>query len=300
MKISHLTKRDIIDALAGTNWCGRLEEIEFLNRIFNLETLPSHDSRFGNAEADIWQHRVNNYDWEDDWVFDDERFSLRNGDDEVFLNFICETIHPEVRSDRAEVNRLRDLYNEHLKHDGFEIFEAAHISGRPVFAGRFVGLGDTPGVASARQAFSEADLTYVTQQITRMETAIPNDPELAIGTAKELVETCCKTILAERGVETPRSVEIAHLVKSTLKELQLTPADIPESAKAAENIKRLLSNLASVTQGLAELRNFYGTGHGKSARVKGLKARHAKLCVGVASTLSVFLMETHLERNTKP
>ncbi len=63
--------------------------------------------------------------------------------------------------------------------------------------------------------------------------------------------------------------------------------------KAAETIKRLLSNLATITQGVSELRNRYGTGHGKAAGSKVLGPRHAKLAVGAASTLAVFLVETH-------
>jgi hypothetical protein len=54
--------------------------------------------------------------------------------------------------------------------------------------------------------------------------------------------------------------------------------------------------LATVSQSLAELRNLYGTGHGKGGRTKGLSPRHAKLAVGAAATLAVFLFETHKER----
>jgi hypothetical protein len=110
------------------------------------------------------------------------------------------------------------------------------------------------------------------------------------------VESCCKTILTERGIAFSRSADIPELVKLTAKELDLTPADIPDQAKAAETIKRLLSNLATITQGVSELRNHYGTGHGKAAGAKGLQARHARLAVGAASTLAVFLAETHVAR----
>ena len=108
-----------------------------------------------------------------------------------------------------------------------------------------------------------------------MESAVSNDPGLAIGTAKELVETCCKTILTARAVEFSKSADIPELVKLTAKELDLTPAAIPEHAKASETIKRLLSNLASISQGVAKLRNHYGTGHGMAAGAKGLQPRHA-------------------------
>jgi hypothetical protein len=138
---------------------------------------------------------------------------------------------------------------------------------------------------AAKQVFISADATYVAQQITRMEASVENDPDLAIGTAKELVETCCKTILSERGVEIPKGADLPAIAKLTSKHLQLTPGDIPDKAKASETIKRLLSNLATITQGISELRNQYGTGHGRT-----------KKSGGAAATLVVFLVETHQVR----
>jgi len=298
MKISQLTRRDIIDSMVAdkVNWCGRLEEPEFLARLFDLQSLPSTDGRYDNAVGDIWQHRVNNFDWDDDWIFYDKRFGLLTGDDEVFLRFLCETIHPVVRPDVTEAERYSQMYNQILLNDGFQLVERTRLSGKPVYVGRYVGIGATPGVSAARDVLGGTDPGYVAQQITRMDVAVINDPSLAIGTAKELVETCCKTILTDRGIEFSRNADLPELVKLTSKELELTPADIPDKAKAADTIKRLLSNLATITQGVAELRNHYGTGHGKTADAKGLQSRHAKLAVGAASTLAVFLAETHNER----
>ena len=85
-------------------------------------------------------------------------------------------------------------------------------------------------------------------------------------------------------------------MKLTTKELQLSPKDIPDGVKAAKTIKKLLNNLTTITQGIAELRGQYGTGHGKHSKFKGLGERHAKPAVGAASTLAVFLMETHEEK----
>jgi hypothetical protein len=292
VKISEITRRDIVDAIQveKINWSGRMDETSFLSRLYDLTNLPSTDSRFRNAESDIWQHRINNpLDWEDDWVFYDSRFDLKNGDDEVFLRFLCETIHPVVRPDVTEAERLCQLYNQYLKNDGFQLVEKTRLSGKPIFIGRFVGVASTPGLNAVKEFVAGIDAGYVAQQITRMEAAVISDPSLAIGTAKELVETCCKTILDSRGKQIPRNADLAQLVKATSKELALTPDDIPEKAAAADTIKRLLSNLATITQGIAELRNQYGTGHGKAANTRGLSSRHAKLAVGAASTLAVFL-----------
>ncbi len=76
--------------------------------------------------------------------------------------------------------------------------------------------------------------------------------------------------------------------------------DIPETAKGAESIRRILGNLGAVSQGLAELRNLYGTGHGKEGKARGLSARHARLAAGCASSLTTFLFETYKERDSKP
>ncbi|MFH1010493.1 MAG: abortive infection family protein [bacterium] len=296
--ISEVTRRNIFDRLRaeGVVWHGRLEEIDFLYRIFDLDNMPSYDERFSNAADDIWQHRINNYDWRDDyWVFSDERFNLLNGNDEIFLRFLCEMIHPVVRGDKEETEKLRPLFNELLAADGFEVVGRTSISGRPVFAARKKISAVPSSVKSARDLIKTLDAGYMSQQITRLEAAISSDPELAIGTAKEFLESCCKTILNERSQEIEKNVDLTKLVKLTCKQLKLTPDDIPDSVKAADVIKRLLSNLGSVADGMAEIRNKYGTGHGKSASTKGLGSRHARLAVGAATTLAIFLFETHRE-----
>lgn len=299
MNISEATRRDIFDSIVLENvpWNGRLEEPDFLSRLFDLKSMPSTDSRFPDAYGDIWQHRINNYDWDDYWVFTDTRFNLLHGEDEMFLRFLCETLHPVVRTDSEEIERLRQGYNLLLSNDGYEIVPKAKMGGRAIFAARQIALSAELHVNALKKKFTGTDANYVLEQITRMESAVENDPGLAIGTAKELVETVCKTILEERGIPLDRSPDLPKLVKQTAKELKLTPSDIPDEAKASDSIKRLLSNLATITNGVSELRNSYGTGHGKSAKTKGLGARHAKLAVGAASTLAIFLVETHHEQN---
>ena len=133
--ITEVTRRAIIDHLIASkvNWSGRLNEDEFLSRIMDLNSMKSTDSRFTNAAGDIHQHRVRNYDWDDDWVFYDSRTNILWAKDQIFLMFLCETIHPVVRNDPDEVEELLNIYNLYLKQDGWMILEEKKISGRPVF-----------------------------------------------------------------------------------------------------------------------------------------------------------------------
>ncbi|MYK35769.1 MAG: abortive infection family protein, partial [Chloroflexi bacterium] len=135
-------------------------------------------------------------------------------------------------------------------------------------------------------------------QLSRIEGAVSSDPELAIGSAKELIETCCKTILDERGIAIRENTDMSELVKATLKELKLTRDDIPDSRQGAETIRRIVSNLGSIASSVNDLRNWYGTGHGRTGN-RTLSPRHAQLVVGSASTLVQFLFDTHNDQASK-
>ena len=74
-KITTITRRNIADELTSNklSYHGRLNESDFLNRLYDLSKMPSTDyrSEYNNAYKDI-QHNVDrNSDWESDRVFTD-------------------------------------------------------------------------------------------------------------------------------------------------------------------------------------------------------------------------------------
>jgi hypothetical protein len=293
--ITHITRRNIFDYIQaeGFWWSGRMEESDFLLRMFDLEQMDSFDSRFENAAGDIWQHRVNNNDWDDNWIYSDSRFNLLKCADSVLLNFLCEMIHPLVRVDQTEVARMLQIFNENLKEDNYEIVEKSKISGKPIFVGRLKITGSESISKKANALKQILNAEYVSQQINLMEASIENSPHVSIGIAKELIETCCKSIFEERQQDCDKSWDLPKLMKETTKLLKLTPDDIPNEIKAASSIKQILGSLSAVVQGISEIRNEYGSGHGKNGSFKGLQPRHAKLAVGAASTLAIYLLETN-------
>ena len=295
-RISEITRRNIFDFIQIENFTyfGRLDESDFLSRVFDLNSMPSNDSRFDNAAGDIWQHRINNPDdWPDNWIYNDARFNLLKCDDSVFLQFLCEIVHPIVRLDSSEISKLVQIFNDNLKNDGFEIVEKTRVSNMPIFSGRKKITGHEIIKNKNDQLSLKLNAEYVTQQISLMESSIEKAPHVAIGIAKELIETCCKKILNERSIEYDKGCDLIQLIKHTNKALKLSPDDVKDEKKAAKTIKTILGSLTTVVQGICELRNEYGSGHGKEAKFRGLGPRHAKLAVGAASTLAIFLIETH-------
>ena len=151
----------------------------------------------------------------------------------------------------------------------------------------------TPSANNLKHKFSSE---FLSQQIDIMLSMTTSNPTEAIGKSKELIESCCKTILEDRNIAWDKNWDVGQLVGETIKILKLMPKDIPETAPAAAEIKALLGNLRAITTNMATIRNAYGSGHGKSAAYKGLERRHAKLAVGSGLTLVEFLWETHEQR----
>lgn len=131
----------------------------------------------------------------------------------------------------------------------------------------------------------------VNQYILRIRDCIESDPELAIGTMKELLESLMKSILVARGQCLTGKEEMQNLLKKTQQTLKLDPSDFDSSSRGGELVKRTLSNLGQVVDGIVKMRNQYGTGHGRS-RQSGVTPRHARLVVNSGAALAVFLVET--------
>ncbi len=293
--ITEVTRRSIMDYLSvGRHWSGTMQEDEFLGRIYDLKRMPSTDYRpeYENAAKDIWKHRVMNSDWSDDWVFTDERFDLLFGPDEAFLKFLAETVHPVVRPDTEDALAMVTEYNQALNVDGWELHPVKKISDKPVFGyGRL--LGPAPHLDQAKRVAERLTGPYIAQQIKRLQEAAAADTELAIGTAKEFLESICKTILTERGAPPSKNEDLPALVRATVKSLAIVPPELSSQVQSEKTVTVLLNNLGSIGHQLAELRNQFGTGHGRSTDHVGLPARHAKLAIGAAATLAVFLYESH-------
>ncbi|RFZ18118.1 hypothetical protein VIMS_01561 [Mycobacterium marinum] len=178
-------------------WEGRLEEPEFLPRIYDLDSMPSTDSRYKSAAGDIRQHRVNNpEDWPDDWVFTDSRFGLQHGDDELVLQFLAEMLHPLVRPDEEEVGRLLNSFNGALARDGYELYSADWISGHTVYGWRRRDSfhGASPDLR-LREREPLTDPEVLEEHLVRIRDNLSSDPAAAISSSKNLVESLFRIIL---------------------------------------------------------------------------------------------------------
>lgn len=134
---------------------------------------------------------------------------------------------------------------------------------------------------------------YLSRQIDLMVKMQNTDPTNAIGMAKELIESCCMTVLDELGIPYTKNDDVPQLADKTLTALNLLPSNVQPTDRGADAIKAVLGNLRAIPTKLAEIRNPFGSGHGKSASFQGLEVRHAKLAVGSSITFVDFIWSTY-------
>jgi len=144
------------------------------------------------------------------------------------------------------------------------------------------------------------DLASIEERGRRLHLLANDSPTEAIGAAKELLESVCRTILRLVGEPAPaKTANLVDIAKSTIRALDLIPAGLDDVKKGAALFRGCLQQLGAVVASLDELRNVYGSGHGRNGKWEkweGLSPRHARLAVGAAVTFAGFVAETYVER----
>lgn len=300
-RLTSITRTQIADYLRikQISWAGRQEEQDFLARCYQLEDLPSYDHRFHNAAGDIWQHRTNNpHDWDDYWVFGDERFELINGDDSVFLRFLAETLHPALMRSEEEVLSLLAFYNEKINRDGYELFQIDSISTLPIFGFRELGKsfhGDRPEIDLS--AISPENRAVIHEHLERIKQNLNIDQSSAISTCKNLLESLLKIILDENQISyNGKRDDLPKLYHQVSLFLETSPSQFPLENEVDTTNKKILGSLANIVQSIAEVRNLVGTGHGRTEAVS-LNSAQTRLILNSTVSIIEFILETYEMRN---
>ncbi|MGW3060690.1 abortive infection family protein [Streptomyces goshikiensis] len=298
LQLTAVTRQRLLDLLVVEKvwWWGALDEVRFLERLYDLDALEGDGWRRLTAREDITQHCLNNDDWPPDWVFTDDRFGLNGDSPQPLLRFFAEMLHPVVRRDPIEVQHLVVKINGLLAPDGFELYPTEYISGLPVYTGgsRATFHGARPDWKfESRPLLTDPRVLHEHQE--RIRASLESDPAAAIASCKELVESLCKIILEQQGVESPPGEDLPPLFKRVTTLLGLNADAVDDHAKASATVVKILRTLTTTVQGLAELRNQLGLGHGRTIPSPAL-ARHARLALNSTVTVTEFVLDTWQDR----
>ncbi len=167
-----------------------------------------------------------------------------------------------------------------LRRDGYAVDESS---------GQITPIGPHISIESLVKV---ADPSAIREQLDRIRRAVTNDPALAVGSAKELIESTAKVVLIELGHVVDERSDLPELAKAAQLALGLHPS-ATSGADGSEGVKRILGAVTTIANGLAELRNRgHGTGHGPATARVGLRPRHAHLAVNAAITWCQLMLDT--------
>ena len=172
-------------------------------------------------------------------------------------------------------------FRNSLRRDGYVVDEET---------GHITSIGPRFSLESLKNL---TDASAIRQQLGRIQRAILDDPALAVGSAKELIESTAKVVLKERGLPVDDKADLPALVRDAQQALGLHPSSAVAGPDGSDAVKRILGSVSGIAIGLAELRNRgYGTGHGPASVPVGLSARHAHLAVNAAFTWCQLVLDT--------
>ncbi|MCA1920321.1 MAG: hypothetical protein LDL38_13035, partial [Flavobacterium piscis] len=102
----------------------------FLERIWELNIMPSEDSRYSDAYGDIQQHIVNNDDWTYEELFEQRLDLITN--DESFKNFIETLLHPDFHMDEDEIIKYYLIINPYLEKENYTLVIVEYVGSLPL------------------------------------------------------------------------------------------------------------------------------------------------------------------------
>lgn len=176
--------------------------------------------------------------------------------------------------------------NTHLAPDGFEV---ALLGGKAVL--RTTGTGAAV-VGAISEKTSTLDFGTVSRDLERAVQNAEHDPEDAVTAACSTLEAVCRSILVELSLPLPQKKDVSSLMKAVQEPLGLSPgrSDLPDLI--AQDIRKVLSGLATAAEGIGSLRTHGGDAHGRERGHRRVDPRIARLAIHASSTLSLFLIET--------
>lgn len=191
-----------------------------------------------------------------------------------------ERLLAEWAPDTADLQR----FHNSLRRDGCTVDSTT---------GQITPPTDPTPLRPLRSLATLTDPSAIQEQLDRIQRAIIDDPALAIGSAKELIESTAKVVLTERGRPVNDKDDLPALARAAQEALGLHPSTSSPGPDGSDAVRKILGAVTTIATGLGELRNRgYGTGHGAAGPRVGLHPRHAHLAVNAAVTWCQLLLDT--------
>jgi len=213
----------------------------------------------------------------------------------------CQTwlkrMHTEVDDPTAVLGKVLE---EFMEADRSGYYGASQAAGRKRIAGilgkcglsyraggQIFGAGNALPTKSLKDVLTNRDMVGVDKEFERALANVDTDSPAAITAACSILESLFRVYIDDNVLDMPNEQSLKPLWKIVSKHLGLDPAAVED-----DDLKKILSGMHSVVDGIGSLRTHAGSAHGQGRRGYKPQARHARLAVHASHTLVVFIIET--------
>jgi len=158
---------------------------------------------------------------------------------------------------------------------------------RYVTGGRVVPAAIAVSAGSLNQLIRAHDLQSVHEEFERALASIDANPRDALSAACNILEATCKTYIEDEGLTMPAKQDLPAVWTVVRKDLGFDPSAVQD-----QDLQKILSGMISVVDGIGALRTHASTAHATGRRQYRVEARHARLAVHAAHTVTAFVLES--------
>lgn len=205
--------------------------------------------------------------------------ALNFGDDDYKSSIITLVTHLESQSGKA-INYLISIpkVKQIMNGDLVSTWEAA-------YQGKDVAISEV-----IQQLQDKSHIVDFSAYNARMQSALPRDPALAIGTSKELLEATFRHIMAAQGSPLGKNVDFQVQMNTTLTAIGVS-STTPATDEADKKVRQIVDSAKKMMIAANELRNLAGTGHGHApAGAAAVQSEDAQLIASVSIALATWLI----------
>jgi len=160
--------------------------------------------------------------------------------------------------------------------------------------GGIISDGSSAPSKSLSDLIKDRDTPSIEAEFDRALVNVNSEPREAVSASCNILESIFKVYIADEGLPQPQKQDLQNVWK-------VVRADLGFDTKLVQDddLKRVLSGILSIVDGIGALRTHASSAHGEGRSVYRLKPRHARLAVHSAHTLALFVLETWDEKRSK-
>jgi hypothetical protein len=157
---------------------------------------------------------------------------------------------------------------------------------------RYVRGGSiTSGLGTSSKTLEEMirarSITALDEEFERAARNVESNPREAVSAACNMLESICKVLIADQGLELPAKQDLQGVWAAVRKYLGLDASAVED-----QDLKQIISGLLGVVSGIGAFRTHASSAHGRGRSAYRVEPRHARLAVHAAHTVAAFILES--------